>query len=115
MSKKKSAAQIGRLNGLEFYFWSLVGTGGGLEIAFAIHVEKTGHQVVRKLPDVEVVGLGELVEAVALHVDAVLGAFELSLKLEEVLVGFEVWVFFPCSPASGPKRWIADPERPGRP
>ena len=81
-----------KLLGLELYFGSLLGGGISLKLSHLVEVEETSKNVLRERTDDEVVVLHGGVELVASLVDAVLRAFELNLKLLEVLVGLQVGI-----------------------
>src|SRR5689334_25380204 len=75
----------------EIYRRRLLRTGRRFERHLGLGaVKNLGADRVRERPDARVIGLHRLVVVAARGVDAVLGAFQLVLKREEVRVGLEV-------------------------
>ena len=79
---------------LEFDFRSFLAAFFSFEVRFSVEAEDAGDDVVWEFADIGVVVLSDFVELFALDGNSVLGAFQLALEVEEVLVGFEVGVCF---------------------
>src|SRR5688572_26315633 len=86
-ASSRSAAAANQRSSLERQRRHKLRLIGALEIGLAVEIPEARDQAARQVADGGIVGAHRLVEAHARHIDAVLGAFELALQLEELVGG----------------------------
>src|SRR6266542_3872610 len=91
-SRSPSAGRTRAEDALELHLGRLLATGRGLEEGLLLEAAEGGDHAAGIKLEPRVVVAHRLVEAHALHRDPVLGALELALQLEEVLVGLELGI-----------------------
>src|SRR5690606_17548712 len=85
----------------EVYLRNIFGSRIGAEQGQGVKIGQRGNDIGWNLLDLDIVLCRQFIEAVALHIDPVLGTLQLGLQFQEVLVGLELRIAFHGHQQSG--------------